>query len=172
MNLRHLPEQFRALTLVALSALILALVGNISKAHAFSLTDDPALLEKQRQLFLQAEKYINKGQISKYRKIQHELKDYPLYPYLHFAELKRKLKNIPNKDIQDFLLTYHQTPLANKLYYRWIQALAQKGDSNSLVQYFRPSKNTKLLCHYADALYETNKKGAALTLMGELWGNT
>lgn len=169
MNLCHLPGPFRALTLIALSAFLLALSGNISKAYAFSLSDDPALLEKQRQLFLKAEKYINKGQISKYRKIQHKLKDYPLYPYLHFAELKRKLKNIPNKDIQDFLLSYHQTPLANKLYYRWIQALARKGDASSLVQYFRPTKNTKLLCHYADALHQTNKKGAALTLMGELW---
>ena len=128
-----------------------------------------AKLEEQRKLFIQAEKTFKLGRYTEYRKLKRRLNDYPLYPYLLFKELKRNLKNTPNQKIQNFLHTYHNTPLANKLYYRWINSLARRGKSAALIQYFRPTQNTRLLCNYANALYKTGKKGTAFSLMGELW---
>ncbi len=128
-----------------------------------------AQLEKQRKLFIQAERALKLGRYTQYRKLEHRLNDYPLYPYLRFIELERNLKNTSNKKIQNFLHTYHNTPLANKLYYRWINSLARRGKSAALIQYFRPTQNTRLLCHYANALHKTGKKGTAFSLMGELW---
>ncbi len=129
----------------------------------------PGQLAKQRQLFLQAETALKKGHFSTYRKLEHRLNDYPLYPYLRYMELKRNIKNTSSQKIQNFLQTYHNTPLANKLYRRWINSLARTGKSNALIQYFRPTQNTRLLCHYAKALHQVGKKGTAFSLMGELW---
>lgn len=129
----------------------------------------PAQLKKQRQLFLQAEAALKKGHYTRYKKIEHRLNDYPLYPYLRFMELKRNIRNTSSQKIQNFLQSYHNTPLANKLYYRWVSSLAKSGKSEALIQYFRPTQNTRLLCHYANALHKTGKKGTAFSLMGELW---
>lgn len=130
---------------------------------------DSVQLEKQRKLFIQAEKALKLGRYTKYKKIEHRLKDYPLYPYLRFIELERNLKNTSNQEVQDFLHTYHRTPLANKLYYRWINSLARRGKHKTLIKYFRPTQNTQLLCKYANALHKTGSKGTAFSLMGELW---
>jgi len=127
------------------------------------------LLEVQRKLFLQAERALKLGRYTQFRKVEHQLKDYPLYPYLRFIELQRNIKNTSTQKIQQFLQTYHNTPLANKLYYRWINSLARRGRSKALIQYFRPTQNTRLLCHYANALHKTGNKGSAFSLMGELW---
>lgn len=126
-------------------------------------------LEVQRKLFLQAEKALKLGRYTRFRKVEHQLKDYPLYPYLRFIELQRNIKNTSTQKIQQFLQTYHNTPLANKLYFRWINSLARRGRSKALIQYFRPTQNTRLLCHYANALHKTGNKGTAFSLMGELW---
>ncbi len=126
-------------------------------------------LKQQRKLFLQAETALKRGRYTQYKKMEHRLNNYPLYPYLRFIELERRLKNTSTQNIQRFLQTYHDTPLANKLYYRWINSLARRGKSKALVQYFRPTQNTRLLCHYANALHKTGKVGTAFSLMGELW---
>lgn len=118
----------------------------------------PAQLKKQRQLFLQAEAALKKGHYTRYKKIEHRLNDYPLYPYLRFMELKRNIRNTSSQKIQNFLQSYHNTPLANKLYYRWVSSLAKSGKSEALIQYFRPTQNTRLLCHYANALHKTGKR--------------
>ena len=159
------------------------LSANLSVAQALSLNKLPeqakpsssvsvkksVQLEKQRKLFVQAETALKLGRYSQYRKMEHRLNDYPLYPYLRYIELERRLSQSSSKKIQDFLLTYHDTPLAKKLYHRWIKSLARKGKANALIQYFRPTQNTGLLCHYANALHKTGKKGTAFSLMGELW---
>ncbi|MDH5395800.1 MAG: hypothetical protein OEW97_05965, partial [Gammaproteobacteria bacterium] len=174
MNQGHFPFRPQVVIVLASAALFF---GNFSHAHAFSLANEPAQslkipdthLIEQRALFLKAEKAIKLGQINEYHKIEYRLKDYPLYPYLRFADIERRLARAPTDEIQTFLLNYHNTPLANKLYYRWIRSLAKHGKNHALIQYFRPTQNTQLLCHYAGALYQANKKGEAFSLMGELW---
>ncbi len=159
------------------------LLGSASTSVALTLTNlppqlesndnialkKPAQLAKQRKLFLQAETALKKGRYTQYKKLEHRLNDYPLYPYLRFMELKRNIRNTSTQKIQNFLQSYHDTPLANKLYYRWVKSLARSGKSKALIQYFRPTQNTRLLCHYANALHKTGKKGTAFSLMGELW---
>lgn len=179
MNLGRFPTQFWLNTFIASSLFF----GNLSVGYAFSLANIPAQLEsnasipikkseqliQQRKLFIQAETALKRGRYTQYKKLEHRLNDYPLYPYLRFLELERRIHYSSNEKIQNFLLTYHNTPLANKLYYRWIKSLARRGKSEALIQYFRPTQNTRLLCHYANALHKTGKKSTAFSLMGELW---
>lgn len=161
----------------------LLLLGTITVANAITLKNLPAQaetsspnslkktqqLEKQRKLFVKAESALKLGRITQYKKMEHKLTGYPLYPYLRFIEIQQRLSSSSSQEIQQFLSTYHDTPLANKLYSRWINSLARRGKANALVQYFRPTQNTRLLCHYANALYKTGKKKMAFSLMGELW---
>jgi soluble lytic murein transglycosylase len=129
----------------------------------------PDQLNQQRQLFIQAEAALNHGHLGQYKKLESRLKDYPLYPYLQFIELERSIKTTSDENIQTFVQRYHNTPLANKLYYRWINSLARKGEYKALVRYFRPTQNTHLLCHYANALHEAGQHKNAYSIMDELW---
>lgn len=131
--------------------------------------DSSRQLASQRALFLRAEKAIKLGRYTQYRKLEQQLRDYPLYPYLRFIELERKLEKSPQPDIQAFIQTYHRTPLANKLYYRWINSLAKHSQNETLVRVFRPTQNVHLLCHYAYALHQTNESKSAFSLIDEIW---
>ena len=176
----RLFSKYQVITFIAGSLLLL---GSSPTSIALTLAKMPPELEsntsiplkkakqlaEQRKLFVEAEKALKLGRFTKYKKMEHRLNDYPLYPYLRFIELERRIKNTSTQKIQSFLQTYHNTPLANKLYYRWINSLARRGKSKALVQYFRPTQNTRLLCHYANALHNTGEKGTAFSLMGELW---
>jgi soluble lytic murein transglycosylase len=180
MHLSYVLTKYQISAFIASSVL---LFSSFSTSYALSLNNLPAesesqpfaslekseQLKKQRKLFVQAENALKRGRYTQYRKIEPRLTDYPLYPYLLFRKLERRIISTSDQKIQHFLLTYHDTPLANKLYYRWINSLARRGKSNALVRYFRPTQNTRLLCHYANALHKTGKKGKAFSLMGELW---
>lgn len=180
MGLGRVITKYWVNTFFASSFLLLA---NSSVSAAFTLANIPEPLEsspsiplkkaeqlkQQRKLFIQAERALKLGRYTQYKKMEHRLNDYPLYPYLRFIELERRLKNTSTQKIQHFLQVYHDTPLANKLYYRWINSLARRGKSKALIQYFRPTQNTRLLCQYANALHKTGKQGMAFSLMGELW---
>ena len=186
MNLARLLSKFKLKTYIASSyitgCLVLLVYSTTSvaftlnnlpespKSEQVALTEKKSIkLGKQRKLFLQAETFLKRGRYKQYKKIEHKLNNYPLYPYLRFIELERNIKNTSSKDIQQFLQTYHQTPLANKLYYRWINSLARRGKSKALIQYFRPTQNTRLLCNYANALHNVGEKSTAFSLTGELW---
>ena len=134
-----------------------------------SVFDKSLKFNKQRKLFIEAERLLKLGRHTQYQKLESNLKDYPLYPYLRFIELERQIKKTSNKKIQTFLQNYHRTPLARKLYYRWINSLARQGKAKDLVQFFRPTQNTHLLCHYANAQYKTGEKKSAFQLINELW---
>ena len=172
MKLRDLSQVPRITAFLA-STLVLAAIFTVPESYALSLSTDPAQLpdplKTQRKLFVQAERNIQLGRYSKYHKVEDKLKNYPLYPYLRFDELKRQLNHASNEDVLEFLRTYHDTPLADNLYTLWMNSLARKGNAATLVRYFRPTDNTRQLCHYADALYKTGSKGSAFSLMGELW---
>lgn len=176
----HLSAKHCGKILLTSSALLLA---STSLSFALSLANLPPQLEsdanlvpkapeqlaKQRELFLEAETALKKGQYATFKKLEHRLNDYPLYPYLRFMELNRNIGKTSSHKIQNFLQTYHNTPLANKLYSRWVNALARNKKDAALIQYFRPTRSTRLLCHYANALHRVGKQGDAYSLMGELF---
>ncbi|MFK5915189.1 MAG: transglycosylase SLT domain-containing protein [Woeseiaceae bacterium] len=138
-------------------------------APLLSPTEQARQLKKQRALFSDAERALKLGRTTRYKKLKPRLTNYPLYPYLIFLELDKNINRTSTKKIQTFLQANHDSPLARKLYFRWINSLARRGKSKALIQYFRPTQNVRLLCQYANALHKTGKKGTAFSLMGELW---
>ena len=67
---------------------------------------------QQRKLFQNAEQALKQGQLDEYRTLASQLQDYPLYPYLRFAEIQRELGRADNKTIHRFLQEHTGTPLS------------------------------------------------------------
>ncbi len=54
------------------------------------------------------------------------MQDYPLYPYLLKAELQRRLKRLPTKEVNAYLAEYGDTVAGRQLRSKWLRILAQK----------------------------------------------
>lgn len=53
------------------------------------------------------------------------LRDYPLYPYLRYQELSRRPAEVPAAEVREFLQSYADSPLADRLRSAWLRQLAQ-----------------------------------------------
>jgi len=128
-----------------------------------------ASLSTQRSTFVAAEKALSQGRLGRYRKLKASLKDYPLYPYLEYSELRRTLHKQKNKQIQRFLTRYADTPLATLLRKAWLDHLAKRGRWQSYLKFYTPPQSVRRQCHYLRALYKRGKKQEALDQVAALW---
>lgn len=82
--------------------------------------------DQQRKLFWQARQLIMTKHYQQFFALKTKLKDYPLYPYLIFIQLKQQWPYANRGEIDEFLQTYNDTPLAVKLRADWLAYLAKK----------------------------------------------
>lgn len=125
--------------------------------------------EEQRKIFIQAEKALNAKQPGKYKKLSSQLADYPLYPYLKYRELRRKVSSLDAGQIQDFMLKYGDTPYAGKLQKAWLSRKAEQKKWAQFLKAYTPQASTEMKCHYANALIQTDNKQAAFKQVPDLW---
>jgi soluble lytic murein transglycosylase len=125
--------------------------------------------DQQRKLFWQARQLLMTKHYQQFYALKVRLKDYPLYPYLLFIQLKQQRPYANHVDIDHFLQTYSDTPLAVKLRADWLAYLAKQQDWNHFIRYYQPIYGTPLQCHYLNALLETQQKALAFKKISTLW---
>lgn len=145
------------------TALAIAVLASLSAViHA-------SPLEQQRLLYLSAEKTIAKGYITQYKKTRYKIKDYVLFPYLEYKYLAYRIHLTKATDIKNFIEKYKDSPLANKLQYKWLKSLARHRLWNKLIQHYQISDDTKLNCQYRSALLRKGQRKKALHNIESLW---
>jgi soluble lytic murein transglycosylase len=98
------------------------------------------------------------------------LKNYPLYPYLEYAKIKRRLNAVSNKQLFDFIKKYENTLLADGLWQVWISRLAKAQQWEMLKKNYSPiAANRATRCHYLNAKFHTGEEEAALLHAEKLW---
>ena len=108
---------------------------------------DSALLN-QRANFKAAEQALAKGDLGRYRGLKSSLKDYPLYPYLEYRELRWRLHGQKKDRIKDFITDYADTPLSWLLRNAWLDRLAKRGHWKTYAEFYKPSSKVARQCHY------------------------
>jgi len=130
-------------------------------------------LEKQRQLYSDAKSALKKGHLRKFSRISKKLVDYPLYGYLQYDYLSRRLSSVSESRIKDFISVYDDSPISKRMRYRWLRNLERRGKWAAYVDEYKPGGSTKYQCAYARALYKTkqfdkaNKEAEKLWLVGK-----
>ena len=112
-------------------------------------------LEKQRALYLKTEQALKQGQRNRFLQFQNSLRNYPLYPYLLYTDMRKRFAYLQPETIDDFLSRYDNTPIADKLRYKWLQYLAAKNNKPLFERYYRNNNhylNNELMCFYAQSL--------------------
>ena len=64
-----------------------------------------------RALFLKASKALDENRPGDYKQLAAQLEDYPLYPYLQFQELRKRLKKAAPDEITAFMEHHDGDPL-------------------------------------------------------------
>jgi soluble lytic murein transglycosylase len=126
-------------------------------------------LERQRDDFQQAEQALAKGRMSEFRALKDQLADYPLLPYLEYAELRRTLGAAEPARVQRFLEQRADTPLASRLRSAWLDHLAERRRWKTYLDFFQPSKSTTQRCHYLQALIATGHRDIAYSQVEQIW---
>ena len=126
-------------------------------------------LQQQRELFLEAERALQGRQPDRYRELLPRLRDYPLYPYLLYQDLRRRLATAGNEEFSLFFYNYGNTPLAPMLRNALLKHLARKKRWRDYLTHYLPGDDVAQQCHYRTALLRTGKRAAALDGMEQLW---
>jgi soluble lytic murein transglycosylase len=124
----------------------------------------------QRHLFWQARQSLLSKQYQQFEQLRAHLKDYPLYPYLRYIKLKQQALAYQNEEeIDDFLETYKNTPLAPKLRAECLSNSAKNRDWPRFIHYYQPIYGATLQCYYFNALLATKQNRVAYQAIPDLW---
>jgi soluble lytic murein transglycosylase len=137
-------------------AVIMGIGGDVSATES---------LRAQRQAFQIAERSLQVGASLDYA----ALRDYPLYPYLVYRDLSRRLHEFPAAEVRDFLQIWTDTPLADRLRNAWLRQLAGAGRWADYLRDAVPGRDPDFECWRRQALLNTDQTEAALQDFAALW---
>ncbi len=130
---------------------------------------DSETLAKQRELYQKAELAFKLHRYGQFKQLKNQLKDYPLYSYLEYMDLARKIGLLNKQQIDTFLEKNDSTIIADRLRQKLIKYYARHKRWSDLINVYTPQQSTTLQCKYLQALINTDKKQQALAQVEKLW---
>ncbi len=146
-----------------MTVLLLTLALNLT-APVHAATSDV-----QRTLFLAAEQALKRDQMAEFRRLRGQLQDYPLYPYLDYEALKKRLARASVAEVDNFLRNHAATPLAARLRGAWLDRLAKEKRWAEYLKAYKPGRNISRRCHHLHALIATGRSAEAMPLVDDIW---
>ncbi len=126
-------------------------------------------LELQRKDYLAAKKALHAKQYKTFDKIAHTLKDYPLYPYLRYEYLRKRLWKMKNEAVVTFLKQYNDLPVTDSLRTSWLKLLAKRGHWDTFLDNYTPQATAIMQCYQLQARMKTHNKTLLLEDIRSLW---
>lgn len=121
----------------------------------------PPIVLTSSQLFIEAEKAFDLGQISKFEQLLPKLKDYPLYPYLLHKKLSKEISahQSSSYEVNQFIHHYSDSLLAKQLANQWLALQAHKKNWPSYLSLYeepiQEEKDHKYKCYSMWAKYQS-----------------
>ena len=104
-------------------------------------------LTKQRQIYREALELISQGRWKSLPEKRQQLADYPLYPYLVYADLIANLRYSRRTEVANYLDDYPDTVKAQHLRSKWLDYLARRNYWTTYIEYFNSAQaNVKQQC--------------------------
>lgn len=103
---------------------------------AVSLTANAALsLEKQREVYEQAQNLLDKNDINGYLVIRPKIADYPLTPYVDYRTFIRQLPSKSPKQVNDFISEYETFPFSRRVSAPYLNHLYKEKDWKAITEF-------------------------------------
>lgn len=111
-------------------------------------------LNNQRQLYREALELIRTGRWKSFAKHRQQLTEYPLYPYLIYADLIADLRYSRRDKIAQYLSDYKGTVKAQHLRNKWLEYLAKRNYWTTYIEFYSEDEaSTKHQCQYEYARF-------------------
>jgi peptidoglycan lytic transglycosylase len=125
--------------------------------------------EKDRALFLTAYKALNQHRYGEFDRLKKQLKDYPLYPYLEFWEMRDNLQHVSNEDIAAFITRYQGDSVSARMRQSWLYQLARQRDWAKFLEVYRGNQPVTLQCYKLQAQVNTGQTSGLVDEALQLW---
>jgi soluble lytic murein transglycosylase len=109
-----------------------ALGRKLTAISLFGILAIPAGAAEQDDAFLAAREAFQKGRIEKVDSLAAGLADYPLYPYVAYWQLRSRLNQTPEAEVQAFLTRYGDALAAQRLRTDWLKQLGESQEWTTL----------------------------------------
>lgn len=138
----------------------------------FAFVTTPAFsktIESQRKDYLAAKKALDTKQYKTFGKIANSLKDYPLYPYLRYEYLRKRLWKVKDEEVIDFLTRHDDLPVTNRLRTAWLKLLVKRNHWQTFLDNYTPQSNVTMQCYQLQARMKTNNDVFFLEDTRSIW---
>jgi soluble lytic murein transglycosylase len=153
-------------TAFAAIALLWAQAGSMAPAS------DPAAIERRAQ-YRDALAAVQVGRTADFDRIASGLTDYVLFPYLDFARQQRNVRHLSAEAVTQFRTRWAESPLADRLYSDWLDALMSADDYRAFVAAFAPvvadGSDAARQCYYLRGLMRMDREEEAYAQVPRLW---
>lgn len=140
---------------------------------AVSVTANAALsLEKQREVYEQAQSLLDKNDIDGYLAIRPQIVDYPLTPYVDYRTFIRQLPDKSPKQVSAFIAEYDAFPFSRRVRAPYLDSLYKQQDWKTITEFQTviPS-GERYQCIYYNAQLKQGKQAAAFKGAQDMWLN-
>lgn len=138
---------------------------------AVSLTANAALsLEKQREVYEQAQNLLDKNDINGYLVIRPKIADYPLTPYVDYRTFIQQLPSKSPKQVNDFISEYETFPFSRRVSAPYLNHLYKEKDWKAITEFQKviPS-GERYQCIFYQANLKQGKQVAAFKGAEDMW---
>ncbi|MCK9563727.1 MAG: transglycosylase SLT domain-containing protein [Bacteroidales bacterium] len=133
----------------------------------------PALadsLDEQRERYQRATAALARGDDADFQRLKAQLQDYPLHPYLEYAEYSIRLERTPAETIRRFIGANGDSPLAGRLRSQWLDHLRQQRRDDDFITFYEDAGATvEQRCHYLLLRYRAGDRNSAVASGLQLW---
>jgi peptidoglycan lytic transglycosylase len=126
-------------------------------------------IEQQRNDYIAAKKALDTKQYKTFGQIANTLKDYPLYPYLRYNYLLKRLWKVDDAEMIDFFKRYDDLPVSSYLRKSWLKLLIKRGHWQTFLDNYIPQSDLTLQCYQLQARIKTNNHVFLLEDTRSIW---
>ena len=118
---------------------------------------------------MKAREYLRKNADADYRRIAKGLQAYPLYPYLQYYDLRRRLNRASTAEVSGFLRNYPDLAVTSLTRKRWLRELGKQARWQTFLTHFEPTSDAQLNCYQLQARSAAGETKAVLDEVTRIW---
>lgn len=126
-------------------------------------------LKAARERFREAWQAMTAGRVADAERLADGLELYPLYPYLRYEYLRRRVHRVPAEELRQFLIAHEGSLVAARLRTQWLRHLAHRRDWAAFLDAYQPQRDVKLQCTQLLARIRTGRLEGVVQDALPLW---
>lgn len=127
-------------------------------------------LDAQRDLYDQAQRWLDNKDVQSFKKARPYIADYPLTPYLDYRSFLIDLGEKPPIAVRNFIDSHREFPFSNRISAPYLDTLANQKKWEEILKFSPNEPNGETYrCHYYTAKLKTERYSEAFSGAQSLW---